>query len=56
MSIIKNIQASLDDNKFAAGLFVDLKKAFDTVDHYMLIGKLENYGAKCIARTGSALI
>ena len=33
MSIIKNIQTRLDNNEFTAGMFVDLKKVFDTVDH-----------------------
>ena len=33
MSITENIQSQLDLKKFWAGVFVDLKKAFDTVDH-----------------------
>ena len=33
MLITENIQSQLDKNKFCAGVFVDLKKAFDTVDH-----------------------
>ena len=36
MSITENIQFQLDQNKFCAGVFVDLKKAFDTVDHEIL--------------------
>ena len=37
MSITENIQSQLDQNKFCAGVFVDLKKAFDTVDHEILL-------------------
>ena len=50
MSIIENIQTQLDDNKYVAGFFVDLKKVFDIVDHDILIEKLENYGVKGVAK------
>ena len=44
-----SLQTRLDDNEFAAGVFVDLKTAFDTVDHQILI-------AKPLQRTGFVLI
>ena len=50
MSIIENIQTQLDDNKYVGGVFVDLKRAFDTVDHYILIEKLDHYGFRGVAK------
>ena len=42
------IRKSLDNNEITAGVFVDLKKAFDTVDHNILISKLYHYGIRGI--------
>ena len=40
ISLTKTIRKALDDGDYACGIFVDLKKAFDTVDHNILIQKL----------------
>ena len=48
MSIAENIQTQLDDGKYSAGVFVDLKKAFDTIDHNMLLKKLDCYSVRGI--------
>ncbi|MCH2405870.1 MAG: reverse transcriptase family protein, partial [Nitrosopumilus sp.] len=47
--LTEHIRQALDDNKFAAGIFIDLQKAFDTVDHKILLKKLDHYGVRGIA-------
>ena len=46
MSVVENIQiqVQLDDGKYSAGVLVDLKKTFGTVDHNILLRKLDYYG------------
>ena len=43
ITIKDKIQNSLDDGKYACGIFLDLKKAIDTVKHKIHLSKLEHY-------------
>ena len=48
-SLTEHIRESLDSNKFVCGIFIDLKKAFDTVNHNILLEKLNYYGIRGIS-------
>ena len=50
MSIVENIQTQLDNDEFATGVFIDLRKALDTVNHRILIQKLEHYELRGISK------
>ena len=46
VEITEEIKESIDNGKFGCGIFIDLKKAFDTVNHKILLTKLEHYGVR----------
>ena len=49
INIVERVRESLDKGEFARGVFVDLQKAFDTVDHEILLTKLSHYGIRGLA-------
>jgi exonuclease III len=49
INIIDKLQKALDSGKYAIGVFIDLCKAFDTVNHEILLIKLEKLGIRGVA-------
>ncbi|XP_013867620.1 RNA-directed DNA polymerase from mobile element jockey [Austrofundulus limnaeus] len=45
---VEEITNSIDQKQYTIGIFLDLKKAFDTINHNILIRKLELYGIRGI--------
>jgi hypothetical protein len=43
---INHIETALKNKKHVLGIFIDLSKAFDTIDHEKLLHKLNNYGIR----------
>ena len=43
VSLTETIRYSLDNKRFGCGIFIDLQKAFDTVNHQILLSKMEHY-------------
>ena len=48
LDIVNTIQNNMNSGKFTCGLFIDLKQAFYTVDHYILLQKLDFYDIRGI--------
>ena len=40
------IHESFENDNYTLGVFIDLSNAFDTIDHAILLKKLEHYGIK----------
>ena len=49
ISLIENIEKAIDNKIFVCGVFVDLSKAFYTIDHNILLHKFSHYGRRDIA-------
>ena len=49
LNFIEDIEKAIDNKSFVWGLFIDIQKAFDTVDHNILAHKIHHYGIRDLA-------
>ena len=43
---MKKISSAIDNKEISVGIFIDLSKAFDTVNHEILLDKLRYFGIR----------
>ena len=46
MELTEEISSAMDEKMYNVGVFIDLKKAFDTIDDQLLIQKLQHFGIR----------
>ena len=46
LETLENLKSAIDDQKITCGIFLDFSKAFHTINHNILLGKLHKYGIR----------
>ena len=48
LDMVENVRKAWEEGEHCLGVFIDFKKAFDTVDHSILLAKMEHLGIRGI--------
>ena len=51
LNLVDQVSNELYKKQFSIGVYIDLSKAFDTLDHQILLTKLNNYGINGMANS-----
>ena len=46
LELIDNVSVAIESNEYTIGIFWDLSKAFDTVNHVIPLHKRQHYGVR----------
>ena len=49
INITENMRKALDNENIGCGVFLDLQESYDTVDHQLLLAKLNHYGIRGVS-------